>query len=107
MAKDNFIFHHNYINREEFSAEECGLLTFAMIDYSATGKEPEFEDRAMRTEWKRIRERMDVDREAYEERCEINRENAKKGGAPKGNQNAKKNNRNNRTVKKQPKQPNG
>ena len=83
MSKESFIFHYGYINAEEFSPEEIGLLTLAMIDYSRDGKEPAFKDRAMRTEWKRIKERMDDDIAAYEERCEKNRENGRLGGRPR------------------------
>lgn len=83
MSKESFVFHYGYINAEEFSPEEIGLLTLAMIEYSRDGKEPAFKDRAMRTEWKRIRERMDDDIAAYEERCEKNRENGRLGGRPK------------------------
>lgn len=37
-----------------------------------------------------IKTSIDRGRGAYEERCRVNRENGKKGGAPKGNQNARK-----------------
>lgn len=37
-----------------------------------------------------ITKSIDRGRNAYEERCRTNRENGKKGGAPKGNQNARK-----------------
>lgn len=81
--KDGFILHLDYLNREEFSAEEIGLLTIAMCEYCEDGTEPKFKDRAMRTEWKRIKARMDADEEAYAEKCRKNKENGAKGGRPK------------------------
>lgn len=81
--RDGFILHIDYLNREEFSAEEIGLLTLAMCDYYASKAEPKFKDRAMRTEWKRIKQRMDLDEDAYQEKCRTNKENGSKGGRPR------------------------
>ena len=80
---DSFVFHASFINADEFTVEEIGRLTLAMIEYAQTGKEQKFKDRALRTEWARIRQRMDEDRQAYEDKCRTNRENGKKGGRPK------------------------
>lgn len=78
MSRESFIFHYDFINADEFSPAEVGALTLAMVAYSMNGTEPDFNDRAMRTEWRRIRERMDVDDRAYRDQCEKNRENARK-----------------------------
>lgn len=119
MTRDSLILHFEYIDDEEMTPEEIGQLTLAMIRYSRDGSEPKFTDRALRFMWKAVKARLDADAEAYEERCRMNRENGAKGGAPLGNQNARKYNRtveetteNNRMVEKttennpeQPKQP--
>ena len=80
---ESFVFHSSFINEDEFTLEEIGQLTLAMIAYAKTGEAAKFKDRALRTEWARIRQRMDEDREAYENKCRTNRENGKKGGRPK------------------------
>jgi len=62
--------------------------------------------------WTNAQPLLDGDRERYTKRVEVNRENGKNGGAPKGNKNASKSTENNqeqpKTTKrliKQPKQP--
>ena len=81
--KEAFLFHVDYINREELTTEEVGILTLAMISYAEEGTEPDLEDRALRMEWSRIRKRMDADIDAYEQKCQVNRENGSKGGRPR------------------------
>ena len=82
--KDGFIFHfENIEDIEDMSLEEQGLMFRAMIGFAQTGKEPEFEDKAMRAAWKPIRRRMVKDNEAYEDRCRRNRENGQLGGRPR------------------------
>ena len=83
MAKDSFIFHlENAEDLEDLTLEEQGMILQAMIEYSRTGKQPHFEDRALRSVWRPIFRRLKADKEAYEEKCESNRENGKKGGRP-------------------------
>lgn len=112
--KDSFIFHlENAEDLEDLTMDEKGQILTAMIIYQSTGEEPVFEDRALRMAWRPLLRRMKADQEAYDERCEENRKNGAKGGAPKGNQNARKNNHvvdsvvfeNNLKQPKQPKQP--
>jgi len=52
-----------------------------------------------------IKQDLDRDAKAYIEKCNRNRDNAKKGGAPKGNKNAQKTTETTERLKKQPKQP--
>lgn len=78
MSKDSFVFHHDYIDIDEFDADEIKELLGAMIAYSADDTEPTFNDRVLRIAWKGIKSRMDADRQAYDERCEQNRRNANK-----------------------------
>ena len=81
--KESFIFHFDFINLDELTAEEIGHLTVAMIDYVREGIEPDLIDRTLRTEWRHIRQRLDADSEAYSDKCEQNRINGAKGGRPK------------------------
>ena len=99
MAKDSFIFHlENAEELDDLTLEEQGLILQAMIQYSRTGEEPEFEDRALRTAWRPIYRRLKADAEAYEEKCEANRLNGQKGGRPPKNQTVFDENPKNRTV---------
>lgn len=78
MTRDSLILHFEYIDDEEMTPEEIGQLTLAMIHYTKDGSEPKFTDRALRFMWKAVKARLDTDAEAYEERCEKNRQNALK-----------------------------
>lgn len=110
MAKDSFIFHlENAEDLEDLTLEEQGMILTALIHYTKTGEEPDFEDRAVRAAWRPIFRRLKSDMEYYEERCERNSQNGAKGGAPKGNQNARKTAQNNpkqpKTTENNPEQP--
>jgi len=79
MAKDSFIFHlENAEDLEDLTLEEQGMILNAMIRYSQTGEEPDFEDRALRSVWRPIFRRLKADKEAYEEKCQKNKEAAEK-----------------------------
>ena len=115
MNKETFIVFSEWEdNCEDLTDEEFGRLMRAFFKYAKNGVKPTFSDRAMRACWRPIQQATDRANEAYQAKCEKNRENGKKGGAPKGNMNAQKqpNNPNNQTVekttennRKQPKQP--
>ena len=95
--KDSVIFYNRQIDicREHLTAEQFGRLMFALFELSE-GEDPEVaEDISLAYEFMSLQQR--IDQEKYAEKCQKNRENGKKGGAPKGNQNAR----------KQPKQANG
>ena len=77
--RDGFIFHYENIEDiEDMTLEEKGAILDAMIAYSKDGTEADFDDRAMKAAWKPIRRRIDKDADAYEARCEKNRENIQK-----------------------------
>lgn len=71
---------------EPYSAAEVGNLVLAMMEYRATGKEPEF-DGSERFVWPAIRRDIDASIEAQESIAQINRENGKRGGRPKKSEN--------------------
>ena len=94
--KDSIILYQKQTDkcRKYMTAEQFGRLMIALLDF-AKGEDPEVDDDiALAFEFMSLQH--EIDREKYERICEQNRKNALKGGAPKGNQNAR----------KQPKQPN-
>ena len=102
MAKDSTIFYQGQVDicRRHFSAEQFGRLMSALFDF-ASGGDPEVgDDIVIAFEFMALQQ--GIDKAKYERICEKNRLNAKKGGAPKGNQNARKTTQNNRSVEKQP-----
>ena len=97
--KDSIILYQKQTDkcRKYMTDEQFGRLIAALLDF-ARGKQPNVDDDiALAFDFMALQE--EINRNNYERRCEINRENARKGGAPKGNQNARK-------QPKQPKQPN-
>ena len=96
MSKDSLIFYISQFEAiESFSNEQLGRLFRALFE-KQLGKEVVLEE-DIKIAFNFINNQMVIDKNKYEKKCETNRENGKKGGAPKGNKNAS----------KQPKQPNG
>ena len=71
----------------------------AAVDFAMTGNVPELSAMAAMV-FPFIRQDIERDRESYDKLCEMRRKIGKLGGAPKGNQNARKNNQNNQAVEK-------
>ena len=82
---------------KELSAEQIGHVILAASAYSNGEELPEL-DAFERIVFIRLRQTIDCDAKAYNETCAKNKMNGSKGGAPKGNNNARKNNQNNRAV---------
>ena len=82
--KGSFVFYTEY--REHLSMlppEQVGELMFALMDYQETGEVPDLpKGSALAMCFSFIKKRMDKDNSKYEERCERNRFNGKKGGRP-------------------------
>ena len=98
MAKNSFVIYHNYRETlEDLTDEQVGKLFRAIFDYEIDKKEPNFNGE-LKIAFRFIKKDLDINNDKYESICERNRKNGQKGGAPKGNQNAKK-------QPKQPKQP--
>jgi hypothetical protein len=98
MAKNSFVIYHNYRDTlEDLTDEQVGILFRAIFDYEIDKKEPNFNGE-LKIAFRFIKKDLDLNSDKYESICERNRKNGQKGGAPKGNQNAKK-------QPKQPKQP--
>lgn len=99
--KDNFLLKTSQISVfKELSDEDAGKLIKGIFDYVKT-KEITLNS-YLKVIFIPIKEEIDKNQERYEKQCEINKENGKKGGAPKGNQNAKKTKttENNQTIEK-------
>ena len=67
-----------------FTYEEIGRLVTAMLRYSQFGEVPEFSGNE-RYIWPTLKSKIDLDKDAYQLKCEKNRRNGKKGGRPANN----------------------
>lgn len=75
---------------EALTDEEIGKVIKALLCYAQTGQEQAFsDDPAARIVYIALKGQIQRDFEKYRRRCEINAQNGKKGGAPIGNQNAR------------------
>ena len=68
---------------KELTAAEVGELVMAAFDYRRSGTVPKFKDRGVRVIFLRWKAELDEDQRKWEETCERNRINGKKGGRPK------------------------
>ena len=91
--RDSFIFYRSFYEAAQ-DLEDADRLKFydAVLEYALNGSETLTERSSARAVFKSVRPQIDVNNQRYE--------NGKKGGAPRGNQNAKKQPK---TTKKQPK----
>lgn len=64
------------------SNEKAGQLVKDMFRYAEDGTTPVYQDELMYL-WPVFQSQMDRDMEKYDQRCQRNRENGKKGGRPK------------------------
>ena len=105
MAKNTVLIYTEWLETlNELSLEERGVILTAILHYQSGLELPEM-DKVLRMVFIPIRQSIDRDNANYIIKCEKNRENGKLGGAPKGNQNAKKTTETTERLKKQPKQP--
>ena len=98
----SFILYHDFEPMLQLlSMEQRGMLITAIFDYSVRGMKTEDLPDVVNMAFCCIQRALERDAIAYEEKCRINAENGKKGGAPKGNTNARK-----KTTINNPIQPN-
>ena len=89
--KGFFTYFHLSSVIDKLSDAQAGRLYKALMRYGDTGEITDFsDDLACDMAFTLMRGEIDVNFERYNELCERNRENAKKGGAPTGNRNAAK-----------------
>jgi len=108
MKKNSFVLYSEYLTYfDKLSLIEKGKLIDALLRYSqGLPVEEQINQMEASTEmaYMFISHQMELDATKYDRRCETSRQNGSKGGAPKGNQNAKKDDENNQ--KNNLKQPN-
>jgi len=101
--KTSFIIHTSFYEPiRSLSDKQLGRIFRALFDYQL-GNDVQVED-DIKMAFLFFKNQMDIDEQRYNNKVETNKHNGSKGGAPKGNNNARKktteNNRNNRTVEK-------
>ena len=88
--KNTFILYTNYHEiLSDLSNEKLGELFRAILEYKSTKKQPVVSVDLL-VVFKFIKNQLDIDEKKFNDKCLKNSQNGKKGGAPKGNQNAKK-----------------
>ena len=90
--KTFLLFLEQKENFPDYSDEELGQIFRAVYEYADTGTMQEFQDRGMKVLFRSICRQIDLSNEKYEEMRQARSEQGQKGGAPKGNRNASKNN---------------
>ena len=101
MAKGTFIVYDEIKDSlDEMTDEEIGRLFRGMVDYHVTGEAPEFEG-GIKFAFIPIRQQMDRDDNKWNKTREARAEAGRRGGAPKGNQNAQKDEENKQNQAKQ------
>ena len=70
---------------DALEAEQAGKMIFALTDYVYDGIEPNFETKIEKSVWNNILLLIDRKAESYFKKVIANRENGKKGGRPKKN----------------------
>ena len=70
---------------DALEAEQAGKMIFALTDYVYDGIEPNFETKIEKSVWNNIILLIDRKAESYFKKATANRENGKKGGRPKKN----------------------
>ena len=73
-----FFHPDSQIILKELTDEESGMLFKALANYTESGTLPQFEDRLMRMGFNLFMVNIDRRREAYQQRCEMNRRIAQK-----------------------------
>lgn len=86
----SFVLYTNYYDiLADLSNEKLGELFRAILEYKTTKKQPVVSVDLL-VVFKFIKNQLDIDEEKYNKKRLKCSENGQKGGAPKGNQNAKK-----------------
>ena len=70
---------------DALEAEQAGKMIFALTEYVYDGIEPNFETKIEKSVWNNILMLIDRKAESYFKKVTANRENGKKGGRPKKN----------------------
>lgn len=100
--KDSVIFYQEQIKicKKHMTSEQFGRLMIALFELDDGGDPEVDEDIAMAFEFMSLQQK--IDKKKYDEMVERNRKNGSKGGAPKGNQNARKTEKQPKTTQNKP-----
>ena len=86
-GKKSFVLYHTFLNQLRLlSDEERGKWITAVFEYEATGKISEDLPPIVTMAFSIVKDTLDRDREAYEEKCAKNMANGRLGGRPKKDQ---------------------
>ncbi len=105
MNKTTTLIYHEWADLfEEMPPEDVKTVLLALLRYDASGEKQEvsFQNKLVSAIYKMMLDKTENNRTVYFDKCEQNRINGAKGGAPKGNQNAAKQPK---TTQNNPKQP--
>lgn len=104
-VKKSFVLYHDSREQiEMLSDEQAGKLIKALMRFSETGEELDCADPMVKMTFSFMSAQIRRDAEKYEATCQKRSANGKKGGAPKGNQNASKTSKTSKCFSKQAKQ---
>ena len=93
LSKENLILIYDALE-----AEQAGKMIFALTEYVYNGIEPNFETKIEKSVWNNIILLIDRKAESYFKKAAANRENGKKGGRPKKNNDIAPNEEYNNTI---------
>lgn len=77
--KKSLIFYYSWLELfEDLTDDEIGKVVRAAVEYDRDGKQPEFNDRTLKTVFRKLQQDIEDNRIKYEEKCAKNRENVNK-----------------------------
>jgi len=81
--KKSFLVYYDLEDQvEEFTDEQVGMLFRAMLAFARRSEEIEIHDSEVRAAFRFVKVSIREDKEKYEKKCQINRDNSLKGGRP-------------------------
>lgn len=79
MAKKGVVMYYDLLEQlKDFTDEQFGKITRAMIKYDRDGIEPQFNDIEIRLAFNILKPTIDRNKQEYKEKCDKNRENINK-----------------------------
>ena len=78
-SKKGVVMYYDILEQlEDFSDEQFGKMTRAIIKYDKTGEITEFDDPTLKVAFKILKPTLDRNKQEYQEKCEKNRQNVLK-----------------------------
>lgn len=79
MAKKGVVMYYDLLEQlQDFTDEQFGKITRAMIKYDRDGIEPQFNDIQIKLAFNILKPTIDRNKQEYQEKCDKNRENINK-----------------------------